>query len=441
MKIRSLIVATLVLMGLVGTLYWAQHRKTGDETPKASADVGPSILKLDPAAITRLELKRKGAEPIVLAQNGSGAWQITQPKDFHADTNIVSGALTTLSLLTSERLVEDKASDLKQYGLDQPAFEVDITEKDNKMQKLFLGDATPTGSAIYAMVAGDPRVFTMASYKKMSIDRTVNDLRDKRLLTIDADKIGSIDLLKKGEDIEFGRTKDGWQILKPKPARADGGEIDELTRKLANARMDLGEAETDDKAAAAAFAHATPVATAKVTGPSATQELQVRESGKTYYAKSSFVDGDYKVDSSLGQELDKGLDDFRNKQLFDFGSSDLDKLEMHDGAKTWFLSRSGQDWWWNGKKMDAATVESLISDLRDLSASKFVEAGFASPMIEITVASDNGKHVEKVSIAKSGADYVAKRENEATLYQLAPSSVDALQKSAEGIKPASTPTK
>jgi hypothetical protein len=441
MKIRSLIVATFVLLGLVGALYWSEHRKSGDETPKASAEVGPSILKLDPAAITKLELKKKGAEPIVLAQNGSGAWQITQPKEFHADTNIVSSALTTLSLLTSQRLVEDNASDLKQYGLDQPSFEVDITEKDSKTQKLFLGEATPTGSAIYVMVAGDPRVFTMASYKKMSIDRTVNDLRDKRLLTIDADKINSIDLLKKGEDIELGRTKDGWQILKPKPGRADGGEIDELTRKLANARMDLRQTETDDKAEAAAFAHGTPVATAKVTGPSATQELQIRRSGATYYAKSSFVDGDYKIDASLGQELDKGLDDFRNKQLFDFGSSDLDKIEMHDGSKAWFLSRAGGDWWWNGKRMDADTMDALISKLRDLLASKFVESGFGNPAIEITVTSDSSKRVEKVSIAKSGENYVGKRENEATLYQLSTSSVDALQKAAEGIKPASTPSK
>jgi Domain of unknown function (DUF4340) len=441
MKIRSLIVATLVLLGLVGTLYWSQHRKTGDETPKAAADVGPEILKLDPAAITKLELKKKDEEPIILAQNASGAWQITQPKEFPADTNIVSSALTTLSLLTSERLVENKATDLKQYGLDQPALEVDITEKNHQSQRLLLGDATPTGSAVYAMVAGSPRIFTLASYRKMTIDRGLNDLRDKRLLTMDTDKISSIDFFRKGEEIEFGRTKDGWQILKPKPLRADGGEIDELTRKLANVRMQLSETESDDKAEAAAFAHATPVATVKVIGPSATQELQVRKDGATYYAKSSLIDGEYKTDSSLGQELEKGLDDFRNKQLFDFGNSDLDKIEMRDGSKAWFLSRTGADWWWNGKKMDPASVEDLISKLRDLSASKFAEAGFASSTIEITIGSDNGKHTEKVSIAKSGDNYLGKRENDATLYQLAPNSVDGLQKAAEAIKPAGTPSK
>jgi hypothetical protein len=46
-----------------------------------------------------------------------------------------------------------------------------------------------------------------------------------------------------------------------------------------------------------------------------------------------------------------------------------------------------------------------------------------------------------VSIAKSGSSYIAKRENEPTLYQLDSSAVDALQKAADDIKPAATPGK
>jgi Domain of unknown function (DUF4340) len=440
MKIRGLIVATLVLLGLVGTLYWSEHRKPVDEITKASADTAPAILKLDTGSITRLELKNKGAEPVVLAMNSSGIWQITQPKVLTADLNTMSSTLSSLSSLTSDRLVEDKTSDLKQYGLDQPAFEADITEKDNKTQKLLIGDATPTGSAVYAMVAGDPRVFTLASYKKTEIDKPLNDLRDKRLLTIDSDKISRIDLVRKNQEIELGRTKDDWQILKPRPLRADGEEIDELAGKLAHARMDLTGVDNGE-ATPAAFARATPVATAKITGPSATQELQIRKIGDTYYAKSSLVAGAYKVDAPLAQALDKGLDDFRKKKLFDFGFNNPEKIEMHSGSKAWFLSKGGDDWWWNGKKMDDGSVEDLVSKLRDLSASKFVDSGFANPVIEITVAWDGGKRTDKISIAKSGTNYIARRENDPTLYQLESKAVDEMQKTADDVKPASTPGK
>jgi hypothetical protein len=91
--------------------------------------------------------------------------------------------------------------------------------------------------------------------------------------------------------------------------------------------------------------------------------------------------------------------------------------------------------------MDSGTVQSLISDLRDLSGDRFPDYGFANPTIDVTVTSDDGKRVERVLITKSGNVYLAKRENEPALYQLNSSSVDDLQKAADGIKPAATATK
>jgi hypothetical protein len=436
MKLRSLILSTVVLLALVGALYWSEHRKPKAETT-VSADTSLAILKLDEASITQVDLKKNGAAPIVLAKNSSGSWQITEPKQLNADQNTVSSMVSTLSSLRSERVVDDKPSDLNAYGLTQPALEVDLTEKDNKSQKLLIGDDTPTGSAVYAMLTGDPRVFTVASYNKTSFDKSVNDLRDKRLLTVTADKISRLDLVRNNQTIEFGRDKDEWQILKPKPLRADTVQVGELVQKLTDARMDMSGSDTSAKDAASAFARGTPVATAKITDFSGAQELQVRKDKDSYYAKSSVVEGAYKVDSSLGQAMDKGLDDFRNKKVFDFGFSDPDKVEMHNGTKTVFLSRTGADWWSNGKKMDAIAAQDFVSALRDLQASKLVDSGFTSPVVEITVTTDGGKKVEKVSIAKSGSDCIAKRENDPTLYQLDANTIDSLQKSAGDIKPAS----
>jgi hypothetical protein len=441
MKIRSLLVAAFVLLVLTGALYWSERRKPAEATARTSPDAPPTILKLDEAAITKLELTKKDAQPIVLTKNNSGTWQIVQPKPLRADQSAVTGTISTLSSLDSERLVEDKATDLKQYGLDQPSLGVDITEKDNKTQKLLIGDETPAGSAVYTMLAGDPRIFTMASYHKTSIDKSLNDLRDKRLLTASADQVSRLELIRKNQEIAFGRNKDEWQILKPKPLRADSSQVGELVGKLAEARMDLNGSDKDLAEATSSFARATPVATAKVTDQSGTQELQIRKSKDAYYAKSTAVEGAYKIDSSLGQAVDKGLEDFRNKKVFDFGFNRPTKIEMHSGTKAYFLSKSGPDWWSNGKKMDAGSTQDFVSKLRDLTADKFVESGFANPSIDITVTSDEGKRVEKVSVAKSGNSYIAMRENEPTLYQLDSSSVDILEKSADEIKPVAAPGK
>jgi hypothetical protein len=437
MKIHGLAIAALVLLMLGGFLYWSEHHKPGDDTSKISADTPPTILKLDEASITKLALKKKDAQPIQLAKSNSGEWQITQPKQLRADESAVSGVLSTVSSLNSERLVEEKASELKNFGLDNPALEVVLGEKDNKSQKLLIGDDTPVGNAVYAMLAGDPRVFTVASYTKTSVDKSLNDLRDKRLLPLAPDKISRVELVKPNQAIEFGRNKDEWQILKPKPLRADGTQVGDLVRELTETKIDLSASSGSN--VVSAFAHAARVATAKLTDVSGTQELQIRKSKDTYYAKSSAVDGTYKVDSSLGKAVDKALDDFRNKKLFDFGFNNPNKIELHGGGKSYFLSRGtagSEDWWSNGKKMDSGTVEPFVSKLRDLAAGKFADSGFASATIDVTVVADDGKHTEKVLISKSGDHYVAKRENEPSLYELDSASVDALLKAADDVKPA-----
>jgi len=435
MKLRGLIIAIVVLGGLTGILYWSNHHKPA-ETTEASAGTSPKVLSLKQEDISRIDLKKKGGNELVLSRDAASKWQITAPKSLPAEQATVSPMLVTLSSLASDRLVEEKASNLSQYGLAEPALEVDVTQKDNKTHKLMIGDDTPTGNAVYAKLEGDPRVFTVPSYSKTSLDKGVNDLRDKRLLTVESEKISKIELIAKKQNVEFGRNQDSWQIVKPKPMRADSFQVDELVRTLMDARMDLS-ASDDAKKIASAFASGAAVATAKVTDTSGTQQLQVRKNKDDYYAKSSVVEGIFKVPSSLGTGLDKGLEDFRNRKLFDFGYSDPDKIEIHDGAKSYFLTRNGADWWnGSGKKMDVSSVGSLLDKLRDLSADKFPDTGFTTPQITLSVTSNDSKRVEKVLISKSGESYVAKRENEPSLYPLDAKTVGELMKSAEEMKTA-----
>jgi hypothetical protein len=238
----------------------------------------------------------------------------------------------------------------------------------------------------------------------------------------------------------FGRSKDEWQIVKPKPFRADRSQVEDLLRNLHDAKMDLS-GNGEDKKVSAAFASGTPFATAKVTDVVGTQELQVRKSKDDYYAKSTAAAGVYKISSGTASALDKNPDDFKNKKLFDFSFADPDKVELHDGPKSYFLTRNGGDWWSNGTKMDPGTVSALVDKIRDLSASKFVDTGFAAPVMDLTVNSDGGKRLEKVLFSKNGENYLAKRENEPATYELNASTIAELQKLATDLKTAPSSSK
>ena len=267
---------------------------------------------------------------------------------------------------------------------------------------------------------------------KSSLDKSSKDLRDKRLLTFDSDKLTRVELPAKGSSVEFGKNNQNeWQILKPKPLRADGSQVEDLVRKLKDAKMDTSVSDEDAKKAAAAFASGTKVATVNVADSAGTQTLEVRkDKDKNYYAKSSAVEGIYKVTADLGDGLDKNLDEFRNKKLFDFGFNDPTKLPID---KTTY-EKSGEKWMIDGKQMDSTSVQAVIDKLRDLSATKFLDSGAGAPASKRPSFPSDGKRNEKVIIMKQGAGYIAKRENEPSVYELDPKAVEDLQKTAAQVK-------
>jgi hypothetical protein len=440
MKGNGLLFAAVLLAALSGVLYWSNRHKAAESDVKIPADAPPKILDLKQTSISKIEIKKKGSDAVELAKDGSGVWQIVSPGQYRADQNTISSFVSALASLTSERLLDANVSNPAQYGLADAGYEVDVIEKDGSAHKLLIGDEAPAGNSSYAALGGDPRVFMLASYNKTSLVKSLNDLRDKRLLVFEQDKLSRVELAAKKQDIEFGRNKEQWQIVKPKPFRADDSKVEELIRKLADAKMDLSASGEDLKKSAAAFAGGAVVGTAKVTDTSGTEELQVRKNKDDYYAKSSAVEGVYKVGNDLGTALDKTLDDFRNKKLFDMGFNDPEKIELHEGAKAYYLTKGGSDWFSaDGKKVDAIGAESFVEKVRDLGASKFVDAGFGAVELEVTATSNGGKTVEKVLIAKDGDHYVAKRDGEPALYQVDPVVVTGLEKAAEDMKPAVEP--
>ena len=441
MKIRQLIAAAIVLAALTATLYWSNRRQPIEEAAKAAASAPVKILSFQKDDISKLEIKRKSGEFLDFSKTGSGSWKITSPISLIGDADSISTILYAISPLETDRVIEEKAGDLKTYGLAEPAVEVSATGKDGKPQKLLVGDDVPTGGSAYAMLAGDPRVFLISSSAKTNFDKGLKDLRDKRLLPVDFNNISKIEIVSPKLNLAFSSNNGQWLLQAPKDVRGDTSKLEGVVEKLRLATMDPSAPDTDMKKAASSFSSGTPVATVKATEASGSQELQVRKSKDNYYAKTTAMEGAFKVTKELGEAIHKNLDDFREKRLFDFAESNPEKIEIHSGSKSYFLTRNGEDWWSDGKKMDAVSIDSLLRAIRMLSATKFVSSGFSSTAATLIATSNGGKRVEKVEISKAGTGYMAKRENELLLYELDAKAFEDLQKAADELKPAETPKK
>jgi len=440
LKMRQLIVATVVLAALAAGLYWSNHRKAATDSAVAAPSASNAkVISLNQDDISKLEIKKKDGDDVVLDRVSALNWEITSPKPLVADESSVSTILYNLSPMDGATLIDDHAANLKQFGLTDPEAKITATEKDGKSQIVLVGDETPTGDAAYVMVSGESKVYSIPKNTKTNLDKSLNDLRDKRLMPVDFDKLASVEINGGKLHLTFASENGQWTVHSPANLRGDTSKMEGIIEKLRTATMDPSAPETETKKAASLFASGAPIATIKATDAAGTQELQVRKSGDAYFAKTSAMDGVFKVPNELGDAINKDAEDFREKQVFDFGAEDPDKVEFHDGSKAYFLTRSGEDWWSDGKKMDPVAVQEFLRVIRTLTATKLAASGFSSSTLSLVVTSKDGKHVEKVDIAKSGTGYLAKRADGPALFVLDAKSVEDIQKAAGELKPAEVP--
>jgi hypothetical protein len=433
-------IAAVVLLGLACAVWWTnRHPST---SASKNTPISPQLADVPENQITQIDLQKMGAGTLEIKRQ-NGKWVITQPHTWPADQDAVNSLASSLNPLLADSIVDATPSGLSQYGLAQPSLTVTVHEKNGQTVQLFFGDDVPAGSLVYARVPNKPDIYAVSSSVKTTFDKTANDLRDKRLLTFDSNGLTRLELISSQGDIEFGKnSRNDWEILKPGPYRADGSQVDDLVRNLSNAKMDLSAADAESAKAASAFSSGKPDATVKVSDSSGTETLEVRKNGSDYYAKSSVVPGVYKVAADLGTAIDKPVNDFRNKKIFDFGFDDPNRIVIQRSSGERTFERSGMDWKSGGKTMDPAAVQSLIDKLRDLTATKFETTGFTAPEDTITVASDGGKRVEKVEFCKTSSGYLARGENEPnTLYALDASSVNDILSASDAIKPAASSRK
>jgi hypothetical protein len=440
MKMRQLLVATVVLAVLGATLYWSNHRKPADTTVSASSSTANAkIISLTQDDIAKLEVKKKDGDDVVLNRAGASNWKITSPKPLVADQDSVSTILYNLSPMDGATLIDDRATDLKQFGLAEPEAQVSATGKDGKTHTILVGDETPTGDAAYVMLSGELKVYSVPKNTKANLDKGLKDLRDKRLMPVDFDKLTSVEINGAKLHLTFGSDDGQWTVRSPANLRGDTSKMETIIEKLRTATMDPSAPDAELKKSASLFTSGAPIATLRATDASGSQELQIRKAADGYYAKTSAMDGEYKVPNELGDAVNKDAEDFREKRVFDFADTDPDKLELHDGSKAYFLTRSGEDWWSNGQKMDAVTVQEFLRSIRTLTATKFAANGFSRAALSLVVTSKDGKRVEKVDISKSGSGYLAKRADGPALFTLDAKTVEDIQKAAGELKPAEIP--
>lgn len=446
MNPKTLIIAVGILAVLGGAVYYTK------ENPPATGEEGPKIVSVEKDQVQELIISRPGKDAITVQRGEGDKWKFGPPLSIPADSSSIGFMADTAASLEADRVVEENVTDWKPYGLEEPSLTLEVKLKDGKSHRVLFGRETPTGSSLYARLDGDPRLFTVYSYSRTSFEKEVFDLRDKKLLNAASDKISRIVVNTGGGAIEFGKSGEtSWQILKPQPLRADNFTVGDLARAIQNAEM--AAVVEEGAPAAPKLDFSKPYATVEVVDEAGAHTLTLAKEGEKYYARSSDLDGAYEVSSTLAESLNKKLEDFRNKKLFDFGFSEVARLQVRDGEARVAVEKKDDKWLLTsdaGRELASEKVQTLIDSLRNLSATSFAsdsaaeqsKYGLSSPAIEAELTQAENAATEKVLVTSPSSDHVyAAREGQPTTYEVEKSAVAEIRRALEDLLKKEEPAK
>ena len=145
------------------------------------------------------------------------------------------------------------------------------------------------------------------------------------------------------------------------------------------------------------------------------------------YARDASRPAVVTIEKSLVDDLSKGADDYRVKDLFQFRAYNANHVEITRGDQKAIFDRvkgqgeNAQDKWHRASPspadLDRDKVDAVLAKLANMRAASFVEStaktGLDKPAMAVYVKFDDGRKEERITFGKTGDDVFAARPGEA----------------------------
>ena len=162
--------------------------------------------KIEEKAKKLANIEKDNVSELILSFNNIQAkkedddWKIISPVETEGDKNAIEGVLGMFSWANIERTISEDTSNLAPFGLDPAKAEMIIIHSAGS-DTFYVGDKNATGSFVFARKGHEPRVFLTTTSLKTNAEKTLFDLRNKKVLGFEKNDVRSF--LLKNKDGQF----------------------------------------------------------------------------------------------------------------------------------------------------------------------------------------------------------------------------------------------
>ncbi len=218
-----------------------------------------TLMRLEPAEVRRLVIRRKEGGTVELARVGTEAWKLLQPVQAAADRFTIDALLGDLKGLKGQDLLEE-ASAYSRYRLDQPTAEVVVYTGSGSGQTLTLARPDLKKDEAYASSTRLPFTWRLAGSAILAtITKPVADFRDRLLLQLDKEAMTGAEITVAGRKHVLVPARDGkWKVTEPANAAPAEAETTDMLFEIGYLRAE--EFTDDHPKSAVKYGLASPAA-------------------------------------------------------------------------------------------------------------------------------------------------------------------------------------
>ncbi len=428
MKLRNTVLMAIVLVMLAGFVYFYEIR--GRDAREEAERVEGLLLDFDVDLVEGVTLET-GEGPIEVSRDEDG-WRIVQPHALTADAAAIDSLLSQLASAQKERLVAEDAEDLAPFGLDAPPILATLLLESGETLRLQVGGGTPVGYNVYVMLDDERDIYMTPAALKDNLDKSLFDLRDKRVLTFEDSEVEGVDIVADSYEVTLRRAPESadaspgeWRITAPSETRADTDAVSTALRRLRSDRAAAFVAEQPSTEELEAFGLAAPAASFTVwTKGDASQTIDLGvESGEPagVFARRRGDDPVFVIPESLYDAIiPADINALRDRSLVKVERDRITAIELDQGDQGYRLERRGDDWRIAAPRdleADASGVSTLLTSFLNLTAESFAEGpaddpayGLETPELTVALHLNPQSDAEEVTEPRSASPEALRRE-------------------------------
>ena len=364
----------------------------------ASAEV--TTLRLQVAGQSKIHCERQVNSDPGVTGNGD-SWEMIKPVKARADARAIEEIVSALGSLRVVVFEADGEYDPANYGLSQPRITVVLqSTADDSIQELQIGSDAGTPERIYVARSDQRAVYAVNREIYTKLNRTIFDLRDKRVIDFQRTATHQFTLRQGDSEIVCGKNVSGeWEITAPITLKADSEAVDDLLFGVDALRV---AAFADDQPKGLQpYGLDAPSIEASFLVPNAEPAVLLvgKIKGDNVYVKSQNASPVFLVKKAFLDLIGMGVAGLRSKQILDFDGDDAAKIVLKHGDVNLTCQKQGTNWRLTHPVQEKAknrAVRSIIQQVNRLTVKAFLAmapsvttSGFDAPEIQLAVTLKN----------------------------------------------------